>query len=551
MGTRSIGRALAALIVLVLVAAIGLGVYYALRPAPPAAPVIVTYASLSEMTTLDPSTEFSNSVKVLPNVYETLVLYDPLHDKVIPALAESWQSSPDGLTWTFFLRKGVKFHDGTPFNATAVKYSIERTIQLGQGAAFIWDPVANITVVDAYTVRFTLKYPAPLLQIAASAYGAYIMSPSAPNTPEWFNAGHDSGSGPYTISKWDPKSEVQLVRFRDHWGGWRPGQPDVAIIKIVPDAATQEQLALTGAIDIAEVVPLESVPRLQGDARVKVVISPSFQNLLGLMNTKKPPLSDVLVRQAISYAVPYDDIINLARRGLATQARGPVPAGMFGHFDDLPQYTHDLARAKELLARAGYPNGGFTLVLTYTAGDVYEQKTAELLKAELQKLNINLDIRPMPWEEQWALAKSDPMKAQDILVFYWWPTYITPYDFLVNMFHTEPSPFFNLAYYSNPTFDNLIDQARTYEGINRTKALELYRQAELILVQDAPAIFFYDQQDVKVISAALQGFSYNPAYTTVVFFYQLTKATGTSQLPPPEPLALAAPAWLPGLRPQR
>jgi peptide/nickel transport system substrate-binding protein len=540
-----------AAIVLVLVIAAGVGLYYALRPKPPPAPVIVTYASLSEMTTLDPSTEFSNSVKILPNVYETLVLYDPLRDKVIPALAESWQASPDGLTWTFFLRKGVKFHDGTPFNATAVKYSIERTIQLGQGAAFIWDPVANITVVDTYTLQFKLKYPAPLLQIAASAYGAYIMSPSAPNTADWFNAGHDSGSGPYTVAKWDPKSEVQLAKFKDYWGGWREGQPDVAIIKIVPDAATQEQLVLTGAIDIAEVVPLESLDRLKADARVRVIITPSFQNLLGLMNTKKPPLSSKLVRQAISYAVPYDDIIQLARRGLATQARGPIPAGMFGHIDDLPQYRHDLDRARQLLAQAGYPNGGFTLVLTYTAGDVYEQKAAELLKAELAKLNVGLDIRPMPWEEQWALAKSDPMKAQDILVFYWWPTYITPYDFLVNMFHTEPQPFFNLAYYSNPAFDDLIDTARTYEGTNRTKALELYRQAQLMLVDDAPAIFFYDQQDVKVIGASLQGFSYNPAYTTVVFFYQLTKAPSTSSLGPPPQLALPSASWLPGPGPRR
>jgi peptide/nickel transport system substrate-binding protein len=545
----SIGRTSLAALLVVIIALVG-GLAYLMWPRAPPAPTIVTYASLSEMTTLDPSTEFSNSVKILPNVYETLVLYDPLNDRVIPALAERWEASPDGLTWTFHLRRNVKFHDGTPFNATAVKYSIERTVNLGQGAAFIWDPVESIVILDPFTVQFRLKYAAPLLMIASSAYGAYIMSPHAPNTPEWFNAGNDSGSGPYRVKKWEPKSEVVLERFDGYWGGWRTGQPDIAVIRIVPDAATQEQLVLTGQVDIAEQVPLESISRLKTDPRVKVVITPSFQNLLGLMNTKKPPLDNVLVRQAISHAVPYSQIVKVARLDLAVQARGPVPAGMFGHIDDLPQYEYNLDRAAALLTQAGYPGGGFKLVLTYTAGDVHEQKTAELLRAELAKLNIELEIRPMPWEEQWALARSDPTKAQDILVFYWWPTYITPYDFLANMFRTEAEPFFNLAYYSNAEFDRLIDEARTLEGTDRNRALQLYRRAQLILVKDAVAIFFYDQQDVKVLSARLQGFSYNPAYSTVVFFYQLTKSAAATASTVEPALPLTVLACSPGLRRQ-
>ncbi|MEB3860034.1 MAG: ABC transporter substrate-binding protein, partial [Desulfurococcales archaeon] len=118
---------------------------------------IVIYASLSEMTTADPSTEFSNSIIWMPLVYEPLVWYDPLEDRLIPGLAVEWESSDNGTVWTFRLRSNAKFHDGTPVTAEAVKSSIERTIALGQGAAFIWDPVESIEVVDEYTIRFNLK----------------------------------------------------------------------------------------------------------------------------------------------------------------------------------------------------------------------------------------------------------------------------------------------------------------------------------------------------------------------------------------------------------
>jgi peptide/nickel transport system substrate-binding protein len=202
-------------IVVIIVAAGALGYYYQTLQKP-RVPKIVTYAVLSEMVTLDPSTEFSNSIMVLCNVYEPLIWYQPWQSPpFVPALATSWESSDNSQTWIFHLRQGVKFHDGTPFNATAVKYSIERTIALGQGAAFIWAIVKEIKVVDTYTVQFNLSSPTPLDVVASASYGAWIMSPNVANVAKqagytnasaWFNAGHDDGSGPYMVSKWDPQN---------------------------------------------------------------------------------------------------------------------------------------------------------------------------------------------------------------------------------------------------------------------------------------------------------------------------------------------------------
>jgi peptide/nickel transport system substrate-binding protein len=493
-------------------------------------PNVVVYGYISEMTTLDPSTEFSNSIVLLPNVYECLVKYTP--EGLKPWLATSWESYDNGTVWVFHLRKGVKFHSGNELTAEDVKWSIERTMRMGMGAAFIWDPVESIEVVDKYTVKFKLKYPANLPLIASSSYGAYIMDSKFLSKigddqaiADYLNSGHDAGTGPYTIVKYEPKTEVVLKKFDDYWGGWSDDQFDIAIVKIVPDASLREQMVVSGEIQITRDLPLDDIPKLQQDPNVVVQRSSSYQELYAMLNTKKPPLNNKLVRQALCYAVPYDDIVQYVLQGYGNKAKGPIPKGMLGYFEDLKTYEYNPEKAKELLAKAGYPNGGFKLLLTYTQGDEAEAKVAEILKAEWGKLGIDVEIRPMNWEQQWALAKSDPMKAQDVFIFYWWPTYPTPYDFLFNMFHCEKEINFNLCYYCNPEFDKLIDKAVALEGTDLEKAKELYKKAEKILIEDAPAIYFYNPDDVYVVHKSITGFKANPGYPQVVFFYDLHKAS--------------------------
>ena len=168
-----------------------------------------------------------------------------------------------------------------------------------------------------------------------------------------------------------------------------------------------------------------------------------------MFNTQKPPLDNVKLRQALSYAFPFQAVIDTVIGGYGQQSYGMVPAGLWGWSDQLPRYEYDLEKAKALLEEAGV-GSDLNLVLTYTAGNESEKSTAELYKSELAKLGVNLEIRGMPWDSQWEMALGDPAQRQDILMMYWWPDLPSPYSFLYSTFHSEDEPLFNLAYYKNP-----------------------------------------------------------------------------------------------------
>ena len=202
--------------------------------------------------------------------------------------------------------------------------------------------------------------------------------------------------------------------------------------------------------------------------------APSWQNLLAQLNA--PALSQP-IRQAISYATNYPGII-AALSGAAVPSSGIVPAGLFGHFTDLPSYSYDPAKAAKLLNSAGYGPGKkkLNLSLTYTAGDSNEQVVATLLKSSLAKLNVNLTVQPLAWATQWGKGKSSSAKArQDIFMEYWWPDYADPYSWFVNLLLTEKQPFFNLSYYSNPALDKQINRVESLVATDPSAGSALYK----------------------------------------------------------------------------
>src|SRR5690349_22633591 len=174
----------------------------------------LTYLDSNElMVGWDPATSYSNEVSVMNNMYEQLVRYDKKSGKIVPQLAESYDKSADGKTWTFKLRGGVKFHTGRTADAAAAKAAIERTIKLNEGAAYEWGPVKSISAPDATTLVFKLKYAAPLDSIASSAYGAYVYDTKAApakKLADWFAAGHEAGTGPYELEKWNKGQDVEV-----------------------------------------------------------------------------------------------------------------------------------------------------------------------------------------------------------------------------------------------------------------------------------------------------------------------------------------------------
>jgi peptide/nickel transport system substrate-binding protein len=488
---------------------------------------VFVYAHPTTFPDLNPATSYSNDLVVMANCYETLTYYNApgSSDVLSPKLATSWESNADSTEWTFKLREGVTFQDGEPFNAEAVKYSIEKIKELAVGASYIWDAVSEIQVVDDYTIKFALSYAAPLDLVASASYSAWIFSPKAyeEHGADWFNEGHCAGTGPYTIESYERGARLVMTRFDDYWGGWKAGQFKKVVFELIEDPVVLQQKIESGEADFTYSVAPDNLPALEARSDLKVYRNPSFVNLLGLYNTVKPPLDNPMVREALSYSFPYDQLMQGVMTDRATQAYGPVPVEMWGSSKDLPQYHQDLDKAKQLLSDAGYPDGGFKLLYTFATGDMDEQQVGELWKADLAKLGIDLEIQGLNWEAQWDLGKSDPQKAQDIFVMYWWPDLISPYSFLYSMFHSEDETLFNLAYYKNPEFDDMIDQANEITGADREKATQMFIDAQKILIDQAVAIFFYDVADIHIARADVKGYVDNPAYPHVAFVYQMSR----------------------------
>lgn len=489
---------------------------------------IFTLASSSGFPDLDPATSFSGDGQVLANTYETLTRYIPARDgaaaRVEPLLAESWEVAEDGLTWTFHLRSGVKFHDGAELTAEAVKKSIERTKSIAGGASFIWSQVTAIEAPDPKTVVMKLSSAQPIDIIAASCYAAWIYSPNAMDKDNaWFNAGNDAGTGPYTFERYEPGQRAILTRNESYWGGRPEGSFDKVVFEVTEDAVLAQSKIEGGQVDWAMGIAYENLETLRANPDLRVVINPSFETLFGLYNTRRAPLDNPKVRQALSLAFPYDDVISAGSAGLGVRAKGVVPFGIWGHDPEAPVPDTDLDKARALLAEAGLADGGVELQMTYDTGDTLEALAGELWKANLEQIGITLTLQPMAWEARWQLAKSDPAVAQDIFVMVWWPTFVTPYDYLFSLFHSEKTPNFNLGYYSNPEFDRMIDEANVLSGTDRPKAEAGFIAAQRLMIEDAAAVFMMDKPNVHITRADIKGYVDNPAYGHVVFVNEVSR----------------------------
>lgn len=498
------------------------------QQAKPEGPRTFTYATDTEVIVgWDPATENSNSIIALANVYDTLTRYNSETEELDPSLATSWETSADGLQWTFTIRSGVTFHTGRAMTAQDVKASIERTIELGQGASYIWSPVKSIEAPDDTTVVFSLKYPAPVDLIASAGYGAYVFDTQAVSGDlgKWFEEGNEAGTGPYQLDAWNTGQEVELrlKSYPDYWGGWEGSRYERLVFRVVPEATTSAQLLRDSQVTFVDRMTPQLFDSFKNDPKFSTVETTSWQSLLGLLNTASGPLADLNVRKAVSYGIDYQGILT-ALEGGAAPSTGVVPPGLWGHSDDLPTYAYDPAKAKDLLAQQGFGPGGepIDLTLTYTQGDSDEELVASIMKSNLVDLNINLDVRGLQWQTQWSKGKStDQAERQDILVFYWWPDYADPISWFAGLFHCEDKVFFNLSYYCNQQLDGMIDSVETLAATDRQKAIQLYFDMQVILYDDQPSLYLYNQNYQRAMLSEVQGFVENPAYANTVFVRDL------------------------------
>ena len=488
-----------------------------------ASTAVLTVASSASVTTWDPIASFSTEAMYMGNLYEPLLWKNPAgsEEDYTPALATAWETSEDGLTWTFDIREGVSFHTGEPLDAPAVQKSLEAAKDHG-GASFIWAPVESIKATSDFEVVMQLSYPAPVDLIVSSTYGAWIVAPSAleaaAEDEKYFESGTDAGTGPYTLDSYTAGEKVVLTKFADYWNPDRTATYETVDVAITSDAVTAQQMLTAGEVKYSTQVPLENVATFESDPDYEVNVSKSPFNFVALFNTTRPPLDDPAVRQALSYAVPYDEIIAVGAQGYGTQSFGPVPDGIFPFDSGVSQYTQDLDQAKKLLADAGHADG-FDLTLTFASENAAEKRFVPLIKDAFAQIGVNVEVKAQLFNQQWEEAKADPAKAQDIFVLYYWPTYSDAgSDNLYSLFHSSDAPFFNLSYWKNDRYDQLIDRAGTFTATDRDRAQSMYSEAMELLYDQAPGVFLYDAQAVQVVPAGLEVPSANENYPFTAFF---------------------------------
>ncbi|MCF6474594.1 ABC transporter substrate-binding protein [Nonomuraea sp. MG754425] len=480
------------------------------------------YAPNSDVVTdWDPATSYSNEIVALSNIYEGLTRYDSLTKKATPRLATEWTSSADGKEWTFTLRQGVKFHTGDPMDAEAAKKAIERTIEKKGGAAYIWDPVDEIEAVDASTLKFTLKYAAPLDLVTSSGYAAWIYDVDAVDADGKTTA----GTGPYTIDSWrkGEETELTLKAYEDYWGGWKPEQYKKVAFRVTPEITTAWQLLQSGEVNFVRRLNPQLFAQAGTTRGVQGSQAQSFQNLLVLFNTADGPAKDIKVRQALQAAIDYDGLA-AALEGSGVKASGLVPQGLLGHVEGM-EPKQDLDRARQLLAAAGYGPDlkELELDLTYAVGDDDQKLLVTLLSSTLKQLNVTLLAKPMNWGAQWDLGKK---QGQDIFVMYWYPDYPDAYSWFLNVFKSADKPQFNLSYLKNTGIDAAIDKLPELTATDRTAAEQEYRKLQEKIIQEEAAVAVpYVQRYQRALSVDVQGYQDNPAYPSVVFFYDLTRAS--------------------------
>jgi len=480
----------------------------------------LVYAMYADIRDWDPSIAASTEVNLLSNVYEPLVWYNLPGSKqaLTPGLATAWTSNADGTEWKFTLRRNVKFHDGETFDAAAAKASIERVKKLGKGSAYIWDSVESIATPDPHTLVIKTKVPAPVDLIASSQYAAYMVSPKALAAgTDWFNQGNDGGSGPYKVKKWVRGQEVVLEKSDAYWGGWKPNQYSVVLLKVVQEAATQAQLIRSGEADFITLPSVDLVKALAKDPGINVMQGTSWKNTQFLINTKKSPTDNVQFRRALTYAWDYGTVIDRIYEGGVTRSKGVIPSSMWAYDAKLNTPSFDLAKAKQLVESSGVPKEQRKLTVAYIGNSEEYKNSLLLFKANLQKIGVELELKPGPWGKIWDDAKK-PESAPNMISMTWWPTYATPSDWLIGLFRTESPTVFNLSHYSNPAYDELVNKGVEKEASDRPAATDFYVKAQQLLLDDAAAIFVADLKGRVIHRKTVKGVVLNPAYDAVNFY---------------------------------
>ncbi|WP_222271829.1 ABC transporter substrate-binding protein [Modestobacter marinus] len=460
--------------------------------------------------TFDPAGQTTTTVQnMVDYVVETLVTVDE-EGTVSGKLAETFEVSEDGLTVTLGLKEGVQFQDGTPFNAEAVKFNLERikdpNLTVPLGAPF--EVIESVTAVDESTVEIKLLRPSPGFLSALSVTTAAMIAPGSVTAEGNTNDNYQNpvGTGPYTFESYTAGESVTVQKYADYWG--EEPHYDTVNFRVVPEAATRESLLLAGQVDMIILPPVSDLEALQNNSDVEVILGESDRSIFIALDTLDPLWSNPVARQALNYAVDKQTIVDSVLFGAAEVMNGPMASSLFGYCET-GSYDYDPDRARQLLAEAGAEGASIDL-LTPSGRYVQDQQAAEAIAGYLREVGLTVNVTTSDFPSFLSRVNAPHSEnTVDAHLLGWAPPYLDA-DFQMQMFRqaNHPPAGLGTAFYTNPQVEELL--ARADVETDRDTREQLYCDASQVIWDEAPWIFLWTQSFPVVHSADVTGIDTTP-----------------------------------------
>ncbi|MAN76178.1 MAG: ABC transporter substrate-binding protein [Rhizobiales bacterium] len=483
-------------------------------------PNVLIVGQIAEPQSLDPQVSTAvNDFRILVNIYDGLVRYADGTLEVEPALATDWTISDDGLTYTFNLREGVTFHDGTPFNAEAVKFNFDRMLDEDHPyydtgpfpLSFNFSAVDSVNVIDEHTVEFVLTEPfAPFLSNLAYPTGLIVSPQGVMDNVDDYGR-NPSGTGPYRFVEWQSNTRVVVEANPDYWDG-APAL-EAVVFRPITDANTRVAEMLSGGIDVMVEVPPDNVSQFEEDSAFEVYEQAGPHVWYVMLNAQYGPFADKLVRQAANYAVNKDALVNDNLQGTATVSDSPIaPAFNWAYNEDLEPYPYDPDMAEQLLSEAGVDNPEVTFYVTEGGSGMLDPITmGTAIQADLEAVGFDVTIETYEWNTFLGIVNPGLGEDVDMAEMAWMTNDPDVLPFLTLRTNAWPEAGgFNSSYYSNEEVDELLEAARVETDIEARG--DLYKQMQEIVYEDAPWIFVANWQQNAVTTEAVEGFSLQPSF---------------------------------------
>ncbi|MBN9429102.1 MAG: hypothetical protein J0H09_21585 [Burkholderiales bacterium] len=456
------------------------------------------YATGIDAQTLDP--QFVTDIptfRVVRYIYEPLTQQDAA-GKVIPALATAWTLSDDKRTWTFQLRKGVKFHDGSVFDANAVKFTFDRLVDRATGSprASTLAAVEQVKVVDDYTISITTKKPFAPLLAQLSAYNAAILSPAHVKKVGADLRKLPSGTGPFKFKSWQPGEKITLVRNDDYWAG--KARLDGLEVRAVPEDSARVLMLMSGQVDVISGVPTVMLKRLQSSSAVTMMRKTGYRTIYLGMNTAQKPFSDQRVRQAVAYAINKPALVSGVLSGIGTLGGSYESSVIENSASDLPPYPYDKARARKLLADAGYPNGFETDFYVPTGLYIMDRPLGEAIQAQLADVGIKANIKAPEISAYLNMLMQG--KASLFIGGKGSPTGDMDFTQTLSNGSTGRMNHFN---FKNAEVDKLIEAQR--EAVDPAQRRKLLHDLQHLIYREAPHITLYYEDQIFATRSKVHG----------------------------------------------